>query len=282
VRFIPLSPSVLLVRGAEGDATPANGGATSNLLIVRAGRKVWSLGSGPTAAYAERLGCWLQVRRQWTITDVVAPWGRPELVLGASGLPNARLWAHEAVADYMQTHCDRCAGRLAERLERPAGAPVPEPRLPGHVVNGMHGVLGPWKWWLMHRDDESPVLLWRLQGQALWSAPGLLWADGAPDLRDASLVQMQTATAQAIALAAADGATAQWVPEQGDVQDAQAPRRSLDYWRALTDAVRASQQAGALDTAPPPALGLPMAGGPRHALNWQRAWRQIEQLEFGL
>jgi len=282
VQFERLAPMVLLVRGAEGDSTPDNGGATSNVLIARAGPRVWTLGSGPTAEYAARLACWLQARWHWTITDVVAPWGRPELVLGASGLPRTRLWAHEAVADYMQAHCDRCARRLNERLERPASADTPEPRLPDHVVSGMHGELGPWQWWLLHRDDDVPFVLWRLQGQPLWSAPGMLWADGAPDLRDASLVQMQTATAQAVALSADDGASARWVPEQGPVQDAGAPRRSLDYWRGLEDAVRAAQRAGALDTAPPPALDLPLSGGPRHALNWQRAWRQIERIEFGL
>ena len=56
------------------------------------------------------------------------------------------------------------------------------------------------------------------------------------------------------------------------------------YLHALADAVRQRQAAGALETEAPAALrGVSAAWQrlPVHALNWQRAWRSLEDETLG-
>jgi hypothetical protein len=55
--------------------------------------------------------------------------------------------------------------------------------------------------------------------------------------------------------------------------------RHLHYWLALREAADRAWERGDSETAAAPALaGVDPAwlGSPRHALNWQRAWREAE------
>jgi hypothetical protein len=286
-----LAPGVWWVAAAPGDANASNRGAISNLLIVADGRRTWALGSGPSPVHGRALGAAVRRTTGRQITDVIAPWSRPELVLGAAGLPKARWWAHADVAAAMRERCPTCIERLARRLGPAAadlgtaGAPLPD-----HLLHGASGRLGPWRWWRLQRstaEPEShrvaqPVTVWQLERATLWSAPGLLWDDGAPDLRDSGLADLLSATRTLQSLAAQTGhrPATLWLPEQGAPAGPDLIERHLRYWLALGEAARAAWDRGEPETAAAPTelAGVDAAWltSPRHALNWQRAWREAE------
>lgn len=283
VTLQPMGGGVWWAAAADGDADPANRGVVSNRLVVRDGARVWLLGSGPSPAAGAALACALRERLGWRVTDVVNPWARPELVLGNPAFPAARLWAHAEVAVAMRDACARCEARLRQRLGAAAAdlgdAPI---RVPTQLLQGDAGRLGPFDWWRLLRAAGSPVVVFRIRGRDLWVAQGLLWADGPPDLRDAELHTLRSALARLEALAG-DG-EARWMPEQGAWLGRSGPRDHGAYLQALTEAVRSRQAAGAAETDAAPALpGLAeaMGRGTRPALNWQRAWRQLEDEGFG-
>jgi hypothetical protein len=299
----PIAPGVWWIAGAAGDADASNHGAISNLLVVRDGRRTWALGSGPSPIYGRLLDAAVRRTSGRPITDVIAPWTRPELVLGAAGLRSARRWAHAEVAAGMRERCPGCIERLARRLGDAAGdlgtdgAPLPD-----HLLTGPSGRLGPWHWWRLQRSTGSShnsgadepqhrvaqtVTLWHLDRAGLWLAPGLLWNDGAPDLRDSTLTDLlaATATLRALADSQAQGTAAQagrnaiWLGEQGPPASVELIDRHLDYWRKLEAAARLAWDQGVSETSPAPPLdGVAAAwlASPRHALNWQRAWREVE------
>jgi hypothetical protein len=317
IELRPLGPGVWWVAGAAGDADAGNRGAISNLLIVADGPRTWALGSGPSLAYGRALARQVQRSTGRRLTDVIAPWSRPELVLGAAALPQARLWAHADVAQAMARRCPGCIQRLAGRLGDAAAdlgpRRIPVPRW---LLHGDQGRLGPWRWWRVQRTGAVDggadgatgpplqVTVWRLDRARLWAAPGLMWADGAPDLRDSHLADMAAATARLRQLAepcssdpagdaqAAPGARQQarqcpdvtrWLPEQGAPASAALLQQHADYWQALASAARDAWERGEAETAAPPALpGVPAhwLASPRHALNWQRAWRDAEAQAF--
>lgn len=273
-----LAPGVWRVPGADGDAGADNRGVISNLLAVRDGRRLWLIGSGPSAPYAQALACRLRQVAGQPVTDVIAPWPRPELVLGQAGLVGVRRWAHEDVARAMQERCPRCVERLRQRLGpvgRDLGAgPV---ALPDRLLRGEHGTLGPLRWWRLQRSADTAVTVWSLPRARLLTAHGLLWADGAPDLRDADSAHMEASWASLQSLASAGD---RWLPEQGQLLDHTAPAQHQAYLQALRTAVEQAQERGALETDPAPALPGVEATffqGGRHALNWQRLWREVEQ-----
>jgi hypothetical protein len=289
-----VAPGVWWVPGAAGDATAANRGAISNLLAVRDGRRLWLLGSGPSPAWGRALGCELRRRTGLAVSDVIAPWSRPELVLGQTGLKAARHWAHADVIAAMRTRCPHCIERLRLRLGEAAGelAGV-QAEIPTRALHGDQGRLGPWRWWRLQRSADTAVTVWALPRAGLIAAPGLLWSDGVPDLRDATLTVFITALQRLVELDAqptAGGAapTRRWLPEQGPWLSAGAPARARQYLEALREAARAAVDGSALETDPPAplAVGWPeadsdLARDPRHSLNWQRAWREAEAEVFG-
>lgn len=279
-----LSAQVWRVPGQRGEATKANRGAISNLLVVRRGRETWLLGSGPTPAFGRALQCRLRAATGWRITDVIAPWARPELVLGATAFAGARLWSHADVAAAMRERCPGCVARMKPRLAGAARDLGPHPvRIAQHLLQGEQGVLGPFRWWRLQRSDATVVTVFRLVDQPLWAAHGLLWADAAPDLRDAELGPMALSYAKLAELALADGAAARWLPEQGNVMESDAPARHARYLQQLESDVMAALHEGRAETEPPPppaAHTLPLGDGLRHSLNWQRAWHRLEQRAF--
>lgn len=279
----PLAPGLWWLPGAPGDADATNEGRVANLVVAREGRRVWVLGSGPTPAAGRALACELQRRWGTAVTDVISPWPRPELVLGAGGLMPARHWAHADVAEAMRQRCAGCVQRLRTQLGA-AGDGLDEAavHLPTHLLQGDAGRLGPWRWWRLHRGAGFPVTVWQFRETPLRIAPGLLWAPGAPDGRDADLQMLARSTD---ALETLPGAPRpprpplRWLGEQGP-PSTDLPARHRRYWVALQQAVDHAQAAGALESAPAPAVADVPADDPRHVLNWQRAWRQREAEEF--
>ncbi len=203
------------LRAARGDADANNRGVVSNLLIVRDGRRVWAVGSGPSPAFGRALGCVVRRDVGHAITDVISPWPRPELVLGAAGLPQARHWAHVDVAQAMRAQCARCVIRLRQRL----GAAAVDLGAANACVGPSAGCtepdgqLGPFDWWRLQRAPGVPVTVWQVRGRGAMTAHGLLWAGDAPDLRDSRVEAMRAATAQ-LALIAGDATTL--MGEQGE------------------------------------------------------------------
>lgn len=305
LRIERIAPGVWWIPGAAGEANATNRGAISNALAVRDGQRLWLLGSGPSAAHGRALGCRLQRLTGRPVSDVIAPWARPELVLGQAGLRAPRHWAHADVARAMRERCTRCIERLRLRLGEagsdlePAEAPIPQ-----RLLQGASGRLGPWRWWRLDRGADTAVTVWWLPRAGLASAHGLLWADGAPDLRDSVLSRFAQSLRALSALErdtllatpppgrtgrTADTAavTLRWLPEQGGWLAAGAPGRELAHVQALQQAVQAAIARGAVETDPPPPLAAAWPDEPppegsdlRRGLNWQRAWREAEQDSF--
>jgi len=279
-----LSAQAWHVHGQAGEATEANRGGISNLLVVHQGRRTWLLGSGPTPAYGQALKCQIGVTTGWRVTDVISPWPRPELVLGATAFADARVWSHADVATAMRERCPRCVERMKSRLAGAAGDLGAKPiRIAGRLFQGEQGALGPFQWWRLQRSDATAVTVFRLIDRPLWVAHGLLWADAPPDLRDAELGPMAAAYAKLAELAHADGQSAHWLPEQGNLMAADAPARHARYLQQLQADVKTALRLGTLETDPPPppaANTLPLDDGLRHSLNWQRAWHLLEASAF--
>ena len=267
------------VRAERGDADARNRGAVSNLLIVRDGRHVWAVGSGPSRAFSAALDCVVQRTLGQRITDVISPWPHPEVVLGATGLPRARHWAHADVARAMRTQCARCVIRLRQRLGAAAsdlGRANAAVRWPAHTMRGSTGQLGPLTWWRVQRAPGVPVTLWQVRRNAVLTAHGLLWAGEVPDLRDSRIDAMRTATQRLAVIAR--GAT-RLLGEQGEPAALNEVDAHLAYWNALDDAVHSAQSRGGDATTMPtalPGIDASRTSGPTHALNWQRAWRHAE------
>lgn len=291
MRIESVAPGVWWIPGAPGDADARNRGAISNLLAVRDGQRLWLLGSGPSPSWGRALGCQLRRRSGLAVTDVIAPWSRPELVLGQTGLRAPRHWAHADVIAAMRTRCAHCIERLRLRLgDAAADLAGVQAAIPTRALQGARGQLGPWRWWRLARSPDTAVTVWALPRAGLVSAHGLLWSDGVPDLRDATLLtfsaSLQALTELETTLKLAASAL-RWLPEQGPWLPSGAPARERDYIEALRQAARAAVEGAGLETDPPPPLPVPwpepgsdLARDLRHGLNWQRAWREAEAGAF--
>jgi hypothetical protein len=277
LHFEPLAAGLWQVPASEADADAVNRGHITNVLIAQDGSRMWAVGSGPTPAFGRALAC--QVRARWgrPLSDLISPWPRPEAVLGVAGLGPVRHWAHADVAAAMRSNCPACVPRLRARLGAAAAdlgaAPV---RVPQHLLRGAMGQLGPWHWWRLSRGPQHPVTVWQFKGSGLVFAAGLLWGSGVPDGRDADVAQLLQSTTALLGQPLPPGV--RWLGEQGAVLPAPAAQEQARYWHLLTQAVGLGLARGDADTGtPPPIAGLQeQAADPRHALNWQRAWRQAE------
>ena len=289
--LLQLAPGVWWVPSATGDSDAANRGQVSNLVLVREGQgpaaRLWAVGSGPSPAWGRALACQVAQQLGQPITDVISPWARPELVLGVAGLqvaaPPPRHWAHAVVAEAMAVQCPHCVDRLRQRLGPAAADLGNDPiRLPDRLLQGEQGRLGPFTWWRLPRSDGRWVTVWRVApagAPPLWLAHGLLQGAGPPDGRDADLALLQQSAQRLTGLVGADGAAVRLVGEQGPLLPADAPAVHAAYWAALLAGARAAVERGDDETAPAPGWpGLPAGwqGHPWHAINWQRAWRQVE------
>lgn len=277
--FEPLGPRLWRVPSHAGDGDADNRGQVSNLLVALDGPRLWLLGSGPSAAFGRALACRVRQRFGRAPTDVISPWARPEAVLGATGLGPVRSWAHAEVAAAMRERCPGCVERLKQRLgEAAVDVGSGEARIPERMLHGAAGRLGPWRWWRLDRGPGHPVTVWQFDAVPLLFAPGLLWGDGAPDGRDADLQALLQATEALSTLPDVAAPAPRWLGEQGGPLPPGAAQAHARYWRHLLATVHMALERGDAEGAEPPAaLAEPTLGGPRHALNWQRAWRQVEE-----
>jgi hypothetical protein len=295
----PLAPNVWLVRAAEGDADATNRGLTTLGLVVKDGsrrggqdrQRVWIVGAGPSPAAAAVLRCAVEHTAGHSVTDVVFPWPRAELTLGAAAFDGARLWAHRDVAHAMSRRCPVCTQRMRARLGDEQADLGPDPvRLPTRTVQGVTGQMGPFRWWRLERVSGTPVMVLALPAwlpstsstrARLITGHGLLWPAGVPDLRDATVESMLANTMKLAQITATWPAGTMVVGEQGQVSPLHATLRDhLEYWRELQAAVQRGLLEGS-DGINPSLLSTPhqptAAHRLQHELNWQRAWRLAEQ-----
>jgi hypothetical protein len=281
VELQSLAPGLWRVPAQPGDADAGNRGQVTNLLVARAGGRLWLLGSGPSPAFGRRLARTLRARWGTGAVTVVSPWPQPEAVLGVAGLGDDVVHvAHADVARQMAQRCAACLERLRARLGAATsdlgdGDPV---RLPTRLLHGAQGGVGPWRWWRLQRADEVTVTVWQHIASGVVAAPGLLGDGGMPDGRDADIRQLAAATAllpSLPGLAPAQG----WIGEQGGLLARAAPHEAAAYWVALQQAIDAALERGDDGQTVPatlPGVAARLTTSPRHALNWQRAWRQAE------
>jgi len=280
----PLGAGLWCLPGQPGEADEANRGQVVNLLLaVHAGR-LWLLGSGPSPAFGRALAASVQARFGQRPLVLVSPAPRPEAVLGSAGLAAEAHWAHAATAAQMAARCADCVQRLRQRLGEAAGdlGPGDPVRLPGRLLQGVAGRLGPWSWREFARGEASPTTAWAHDAAGLVFAPGLVGDGGEaglPDGRDADLRRLADALQALRRWPRPRAGGWRWLGEQGPVQGDRAPADAAAYWRALDAAVTAALERGETGEQPARILpGVPPAATarPLHALNWQRAWRQAE------
>lgn len=270
--------------GAAGETDAGNRGHTVALVAARHQGRLWAVGSGPTPRLGAAWARWLHSRSGLSVHALMSPWAHAEAVLGARGMRASAHWAHVAVARAMREQCAHCEARLRVRL----GVAVsdmgrgPVIDLPEQHLVGESGDWGPWRWRRLGLAAERSLWVARWRDRPWWLAAGLLWADGPPDLRDADLAAVLAATVWLQRASAEEGAGLRWLPTQGPAQTGPALlEATVAYWRGLRAAVQQRQDQGGQETDPPgtwPGLVADWAAHPRHALNWQRAWRQLEAL----
>lgn len=277
-RHVPLQAlgaSLWLVPAPASESDADNRGHSSHLLLARDGPRLWVVGSGPTPAFGQRLRCTALARLGRAPTDLIVPWAKAELALGSRGLGRVRIWAHAQVAAAMAEQCGHCVERLGQRLGAAAPDLGPDPvGLPRLLVHGQAGRLGPFDWWVLPRAEGRVVTVLRHRASGVMAAHGLLWGDGPPDARDADLALLTQALRH---LAELGAPAARWVGDSGPLLDAQQVADQARYLQALQATARAAVESGQTGVEAPALAGPEAASGhPRHALNWQRAWRQAE------
>jgi hypothetical protein len=281
LRIVSLGAGLWLLPAAAGEADASNRGFVSNLLLARHQGRLWLLGSGPSPAFGRALACQVSLRFGLPVSEVINPWAHAELVLGNAGFPQAVIHAHRRVAEAMAEQCAHCVARLRQRLGDAADDIGADPaRLPALLLEGDHGSLGPFDWWRLPRSAERDTTVWRHRAAAVTVAHGLLWFDGPPDGSDAELRMLALSTQRVLAVA---GKADRWVGERGPpAKDAEARGQSA-YWQALLGAAERAVERGELIGPPPalPGVSAALTAHPRHALNWQRAWRQAEDRALG-
>lgn len=264
---------------ATGDPTPANGGATVQLLVVREGERIWLVGSGPTRAFGTALARAVHEAAGAPVSDIVITRAAPELAMASAAWPGARLWALSDVAAAMRERCGECQQRLKAALGAAGDDLVPQDiRVPDHTVGAPGaeaGRLGPFEWRALARGGGERALVLRQRDDAVVLAQGFVWAGDLPDLRGTR----QPAFADSLRQLREWAAGQRLLGEQGGLCDSSQIERHLAYLQALHAALAPRIARG--EAWPGSDAGLPAAGAlagdaARHALNVQHLWLELE------
>jgi hypothetical protein len=285
VPLLRVATNVWRVPAARGESDVANAGVVTQLVVVRDGRRVWLIGSGPTPAFGAALACTIRRRLGLPVTDVINTRAAPELAMGNAAFPGARLWALPDVIATMQSRCTACLERLQARIGA-AGASLERDRIrvpsrPVGRVGATRGRLGPFEWRALGRARGERTLALRHRAGNVVVAQGLLWAGDVPNLRDTRSATMLASLRELQRFAAG----AQLLGEQGEPAGARAVAQQVDYIDALRRAARSHLVRGDVDGAAGAGVDLPaFAGLPGyalgHPLNVQRVWRELEPEAF--
>jgi len=271
----PVATGIWRVPAARGRPDAANGGLTIQLVLVREGRRLWLVGSGPTPAFGRALACAARQAAGGPVTDLVNTHVAPELSLGNSAFPRARLWALPEVIAAMHERCGACLASLRDQVGR-AGASLDERdaiQLPRRAVRGPR--LGPFEVLALARQPGEPTLVLRHRGIVI--AQGLLWAGDVPDLYGTNSASLLDSLERLDRFAAG----ARLLGQQGELADAGAIDAQRRYLLALRGAIHARLAAGEVqgEVPLPGYAGMP-GYAQLHPLNVQRVWRELESELF--
>lgn len=284
----PIGAGVWRVPAARGEPTPANGGATAQLVLAVDHDRLWLVGTGPTPAFGAALACAVERSTGRHVTDVIVTRAAPELAMGNLAFAGARLRALPDVIETMRARCGQCMARSKVRLgaagESLSDEAIRVPDAAIGVANQTHGHIGPFEWLGVERAPGEHLLVLKLTEPLAGPfviAQGLLWAGDVPDLRDTQSVAM-LASLRALQAFAGD---ARLLGEQGDIAQPTEIARHIDYIESLQSAVRGHLARGAAQGAAGSEVDLPaFAALPgyaaRHPLNVQHVWRELEPEVF--
>jgi hypothetical protein len=287
VKLQKLSNGVWLIPAAVADSELSNLGLTSNLVLVVEKNRLWLIGSGPSPVVGRQIDCAVKRLLNRKVTDVVNLRPYAEITLGNTVFKAATIWSHDSVAALMKEQCPRCVQRMLARIHTDLDFELNKSaiRLPDKVFMGPSGSLGPFEWWMTLRQPGQPttVLLHRPSGIAMTS--GLVWVQSTPDLRDGEVRSMLLATkALSDWLQAQPPAkqTVMLLPEHGELLPLSALATQTRYWLDLKQSIESALVANIDETQVDElAKSSPFSGlklfKPRHSLNMQRAWRELEQ-----
>lgn len=256
---LPLSPSVVAI-GPDG------------VLVVDPGP---NLNHGRRLIAAIRRLTALPVR--WVVNSHPHPWQVLANAAFAELRPRAAFLASTATADAMRSRCDVCRRLLVSELGAAAMADtdivLPRPALQHGAVLDAAG----FRWQVRifagaHSASDTVLYAPALQ---LLCGGGLVTGDHVPDLRDGSLTGWRAALRALAALPA----TVVVGSVVGAPQRSLAP--TLAYLDSLDDAIRQALARGvdaadATRAVPGHAFRRWRGFVPRHALNVQRAWLELE------
>lgn len=281
-----LAPDVWWLPAARGRPNASNGGATSQLLLVRDGNKLWLMGSGPTPAFGQALACAIEHTTGQSVTDIVNTRAAPELAMGNVAFPGARIWALADVAAAMQQRCLECQQHLKAEIGA-AGVSLqadqiraPTLFVPGSDKQQRSGTWGPFDWRALARSDDENVLALRHRRSGVLLAQGLLWACDVPDLHHTGLGFVDS-----LQVLKAWVGDAQVLGEQGGVSNAAGIQQHIHYLQALREAITPRLARGEVWDSTTDTLALPQFAhlpsyATRHAANVQHLWLLLEPLLF--
>jgi hypothetical protein len=275
-----ISPHLWRVAAARGDSNADNGGLASQLLLAVDGDALWLVGSGPTPDFAQALACAIRQTLGRPVTDVINTRAVPELVMGNSAFPTARLWALPEVISAMQARCLQCLNRLKARIGA-AGASLQPDIIRVATQPVLSQPLGPFEWLEVERAPGERSLVLRHRSDHLVLAQGLLWSGDVPDLLDTRSEAMLASWQALLKFAGSDAL----LGEQGGLAQASDLRQHLRYVEQLRALLWAQMQNGQTLIAPSAAQDLPEFTGlpsykTRHPLNVQRVWAELEPKLF--
>ena len=275
-----LSPHLWRVAAARGDSNADNGGLASQLLLAVDGDALWLVGSGPTPDFAQALACAIRHALGRSVTDVINTRAVPELTLGNSAFPTARLWALPEVISAMQARCLQCLNRLKARIGA-AGASLQPDTIRAATQPVLSQPLGPFDWLTVERAPGERSLALRHSSDHLVLAQGLLWSGDVPDLLDTQSEAMLTSWQTLLKFAGTDAL----LGEQGDLARTSDLRQHIRYVEQLRVLLWAQLQSGQTLVAPSAAQDLPEfqtlpSYRTRHPLNVQRVWAELEPKLF--
>ena len=275
-----LSPQLWRVAAARGDSNASNGGLTSQLLLAVDGDALWLVGSGPTPDFAQALACAIRQTLGQSVTDVINTRAAPELTMGNSAFPAARLWALPDVISAMQARCLQCLNRLKARIGA-AGASLQPDIIRAATQPVLNSKLGPFEWLAVERAPGERSLALRHSVDHLVLAQGLLWSGDVPDLLDTHSEAMLASWQALLKFAGPDAL----LGEQGDLAQASDLRQHIRYVEQLRALLWAQLQSGQTLIAPSAAQDLAEFKAlpnykTRHPLNVQRVWAELEPTLF--
>jgi len=279
--LLPLGPGARVGAAANAEPARANLGEVVPSLVVVTRDGVLVVDPGPHLGWGRRLIAAIRELTPLPVRWVINTHAHPEHVLGNAAFARLRprpvFLASAQTAALMRARCTACRRYLAELLG-PATLAGTEIVLPAPALrDGEALVTGELRWQVQvftNAHSPSDTVLYA-PARGLLCAGGLVTRERVPDLREGSLAAWQGALRTLQALGARQVAGA------GAGTPAQTLAPTLAYLDALEAGIQRALRAG-LD-ASDAARAVPgedfrhwQAFAPRHALNVQRAWLELE------